>query len=198
MPLFKSKEEKELERRIKAKQGRTRVLRHVGKQRQSLLKYWELGKQALALGDERQFKIIGQQYMWTEREVKRWERYVLMLDTIEARANQAAAITEFVGSIKALTDSIMAQASPQQVARLHQELEMALARAGTIQERLEILMEATDDAMAQSEGEFAYERAGDLETLKSEMAGELTGGDADARIADGLKQLEAAMRKEMP
>jgi hypothetical protein len=196
MRFLKSKEEKELERRIQARQGRTRILRHIEKQRQAVAKYWELGKRALQMEDDRQFRIIGSQYLWTQQEISRWERYVLMLDTIEARRDQAVSVTEFIGSIKALSESMMAQADPRQMARLQQDLEMGLARASTLQERMELLMEMTDSALLQAESDFSWERDDRMEGLKEAMAGDVGDDDLDARISEGLKKLEQEMRRE--
>jgi hypothetical protein len=196
MPLFKSKEEKELERRMQAKQGRTRIMRHIEKQKQAIEKYWELGKRALTLSDDKQFRTIGAQYLWTQNEITRWERYLLTLDTIEARRDQAASVTEFVKSLKALTESMMAQASPSQIAKMQKDLELGLARAETVQERLDLLMEMTDETLSSSEGSWSAAGSGGLDELKQAMASEASHSEADARIDEGLKKLAEQMRKE--
>jgi len=197
MPLFKSKEEKELERRIQAKQGHARILRYIEKQKQATGKYWELGKRSLALGDDKQFRTIGAQFLWTQSEVTRWERYLLTLDTIEARRDQAASVTEFIKSVKALTESMMAQADPKQLAKMQNDLALGLARAETLQERLDLLMEMTDETLSSSDSDLSMERSGGLAELKQAMAADASSGEADTRIAEGLKKLEEQMRKEM-
>jgi len=198
MRLFKSREEKELERRIRAKQGRTRITRHVENQRRAVTKYRELARRALSMGDQRQFRIIGAQYVWTQAEIERWERYVLMLDTIETRRDQAVSITEFIGSIKALTDSMMAQADPGHMAKLQKDLEMGLARAESLQEHLELMMDMTDQTLSQSADELSGAKSDELQALQQQLAGELTQDSADARITEGLKKLEEQLRKELP
>lgn len=196
MPLFKSKEEKDLERRMQAKQGRTRILRHIEKQKQALEKYWALGQRALTLDDDRQFRTIGAQYLWTQNEIARWERYLLTLDTIEARRDQAGSVTEFVKSLKALTDSMMAQASPGQIAKMQKDLELGLARAETVQERLDLLMDMTDETLSSSENSWSTASSGGLDDLKQAMANDAGHSEADTRIDAGLKKLADQMRRE--
>ena len=47
--LMKSKEEKEMERRMQVKQGRRKAERHIANQKKQVQKYWELAKKAFLL-----------------------------------------------------------------------------------------------------------------------------------------------------
>ncbi len=194
MKLWKSKEEKEIERNIEAKRGKKTIQRYVKKQHDMLPKLWEMGREALRLEDEAQFKQIMIQYLWTGQQIKRWERYLLTFEMVEARRDQARSTHEFLSSLQAMGRSMIANADPKDVAQMQKDLQIGLARAEDMEERMNLIMEMTDDFVYDLEG--ADEQ--DFADIKAAMAGEARGeaGPLDEQIAERLKQIEAQMRQE--
>ena len=193
---------KEMERDIQARRGKAQIRRHINKQKAMADKLWNLGKRALQLGDRRQFRQIAKHYLWTLEDIKRWERYLLAFETIEARRDQARSMAEFMRSVQAMTQSILANASPKALAETQRDLEMGIARAQDLEQTLDYLMEMTEETifgMAEMSDEEAESALRELERAmtEEEETGTTAEEELDARIEEGLRQIEAEMRKEL-
>jgi len=196
---------KEIERDMQARRGKAQIRRHINNQKKMSTKLWDMGKRALALGDKRQFVSIGKQYMWTLEDIKRWDRYLLAFESIEARRDQARSMAEFMRSIQAMSKSVLANASPKAIAETQKDLELAIARAQNLEQMMDYMMDMTDETV------FAFEEMSEEEVneafreLEREMEREVvaegeqaTADEAlDTRIAEGLRRIEQEMRKDL-
>ena len=63
MGLFKSKRQRQLEAEIQVRQSKARIQRFLRNARKVQKRYWELGKQALRLGDQEQFGQLAGAFM---------------------------------------------------------------------------------------------------------------------------------------
>jgi hypothetical protein len=196
--MLRSKEEKEQEKEIsresQARLGKAQMRRHIEKQRGMVRKLWAMGKRALSLNDEKQFRQIGKQLISTQDDIDRWERYLLSFEVLEAKRDQARTSAEFLKSLKAMSESIMASTAPQDMAKVQQELEQGLARAATLEERMSLMMDALDSTIAES-AETDDSRLSALEqTMTSEQAADETSA-FDAKIEAGLSKIREEMKK---
>ena len=194
MGIFEQRRaEKDIQREVKIRQAKASIRRHISNQRRMSDKLWELGKRALTLEDEAQFQRVGAQYLKTQEDVARWERYLLTFETMEARRDQATATASFLEALQEMNDSLMEVASPQAMARMQRDLAEGLARAETIEERMAVMMESTDEALA-GEPVAAGER---LDELQRMMGAEAENEEADAydtRIQEGLHKIREEMQ----
>lgn len=192
----KREETKEVEREVQFRRGLARVRGHINKCQKSKKRYWELGKRALQLGDQQQFRQIARTYLWTMEQIDRWERYLLQLETVAARRDQVKATTEFMKSITALSQSMMAGASEEDVAKMQVELEKAVARSEMLEETMAIVMDATSETVFGSE-ELSEEAVDRIQKAMTEAAEVEESEVFDAKIEEGLRQIEEAMRKDL-
>lgn len=190
------RKEKELEREIQVKQTKKRILRYIDQQRESERRLWGLGKRALQLEDDRQFQQIGRQLLWTQEDIRRWERYLLSFETLEARRDQARMTTEFISSLHELAGSLLSGAGAQQIGQLQKDLELGLERAQSLEERLDVFMDMADGAIARDLA--PWEADPNIERLRASMQGEAQADEAnrfDAQIEAGLRRLREEMKK---
>ena len=191
---------KEIELRMQAQQGKAKIRRHMLKQEKLKQRLWELGKRALRLGNEQQFRQSAQLYLRTLQNIKRGEQLLLTLDAVEVYRDQAHSTVDFMQAVQAMSQSILASASPRGMAEMQRDLELAVARAQSMEERLGLIMEMTDQTV------FAPEELGDadmeaqLRELERAMQSEAEheeGTQFDERIEEGLKRIEEEMKKEL-
>lgn len=197
-PLFdteKRRERREIDRTVKMRMGKNRIKRHVTHQQEMIKKLTELAKKALILGDEARFKQIGRQILGTRADINHWERYVLSLELLEARRDQAKASVDLLSSVKAMSDSMADLASPTQVADIQRQLEMGLARASSMEERLEIMMEMMDTTLAEDlpTDETSLQ---DLERGLIDQISTQETASFDREIEEGLKKIRAELEKK--
>jgi hypothetical protein len=196
MGLFKSKRQRELEAEMQVRQSKARIERFIRHAKKVELRYWELGKQALRLGDRQQFAQLAGALLSARDQANHWERYLLQLETLSVRREEVAATGDFIKGITVVTNSILRGASPDQIAEMQLKMEKALVKADSLQEILSMAMETSAETISGST-ELDEKR---LDEIAGQMGGEAAaeeGAGYDQRIAQGLKQLEEAMRKEM-
>jgi len=196
MGLFKSRKQRELESEIQVRQSKARIERFIRHSRKVERRYWELGKQALRLGDREQFAQLAGAVLQARQQANQWERYLLQLETLSVRREEVAATGDFIKGISAVTTSILRGASPDQIAAMQMKMERALVKADALQELMAVAMEGSAGAI------FASEELDErkLDELAGQMGSEAAAEervDYDARIAQGLKQIEEQMRKEL-
>lgn len=195
--LERRRQEKEIQREVKFKQGLSKVRAYVEKCNQAQKRYWELGKRSLKLGDRKQFENITKAYLRTGEMANRWERYLVAMETVGLQRDQVKATGMFAQSMKALSDSIMAGARPEDITKMQMELERALAKAETLDETLSAIMDATNEAIFSGEG-LSEESLKQVETAMSgEAVHEEGAAIPDERISQGLRRIEEEMKKEL-
>ena len=150
MNLFKSKQEKEIERRLKARQGKKAVERHVSRQRTVIQKYWELAKRAYRLKDVKMFEQISTFILMTQRDVTQWERRLVHFDMVEAQRDQVLAAAEFAQAYQEMAKSMLANTDPASLAKIQKDIEVALMRADMMDDVLENLMDMSEGMLEET------------------------------------------------
>jgi hypothetical protein len=149
--LFKSRQTRELEARLRFRQGKTRINRFLQQSRQSADKYWNLCRQSYQLGDNEQFRQLAAHYLRTRHTINRWERFLVKLEALEMRRDEVAATGDFLVSIESLTQSILRGAGPEEITRLQADLERAIEKSKAQEEMLDMAMEAAGSSLLASE-----------------------------------------------
>ncbi len=191
-PREERQQEVELERAVKVKMAKNRLRRHVNQQREMTARLTGLARQAISLNDDAAFKKIGRQIIWTNNDIRRWEKYILSLEMLEARHDQVKASSELLGAVKAMSDSLSDLAAPENMGELQVKLEQGLARASTLEQQMEVMMDIMDSTLA---GDMQVEGQ-DLRDLEETLAGEVAQKEATAFDPE-LEQLRQKIRKEM-
>jgi hypothetical protein len=194
--LFKSRQQRELESELAVRRSKAQIQRFIRHARDVQKRYWELGKQALRLGDREQFCRLASAFTRAREVANQWERYLLQLETLSVRRQEVSATGDFIKGIAAVTRSILRGASPDEIAAMQAKMEQAVAKAETLGELLSVAMEASADTVFGT-GEMDEAK---LDQLAVQMGSEAVADETaayDQRIAQGLKQIEEEMRKEM-
>ncbi len=197
--LFQSPEEKhqeaELDRDVNIRMGMTRTRRHISQQKEMVHRLTALAKQALKINDEARFRQIGKQLLQTKQDITRWEKYMLSLEMLSARRDQVKASMDILQTVKAMSASITEMAGPGQLTDLHLELEKGLAQAGSMDERLEIMMEMMGSAVGRESG-VDDDALKDLETALSETVAGEEASSFEKQIEDGLRSIRKELEDE--
>ena len=197
--LFQSPEEKlqeaEVNRDVQIRMGETRVRRHIAHQKDMVHRLTGIARQALKINDEARFRQVGKQLLWTQQDVNRWEKYLLSLELLEARRDQVKSSVEMLKAVKAMGESLADLTSPEQITSLQVEMEKALARATSLDERMEIMMEAMDTTL----GADVQVDEGALEKLQASLSEGVSGEEAaefDSQIQTGLREIRRQLEDD--
>jgi hypothetical protein len=194
--LERRRQRKEIERKIQAKEGKRHIDRHVRNQQKRLRQYWELAKRAYRLGDRPTFEKISKAIAGTRQDINRWERLMVTFELFEAQRDQAKAGSEFMRAFEAMAKSMLISADPADMARIMQRADMALALSDQMEDRLEDLMEMTDETLADVEAEHQGELAEIMKAIQAEAEeGAEPGFDEDLESA--MKQIDEALQRRL-
>lgn len=196
--LFQTEEEKradrELERDVQIRMGKSRVRRHINHQAEMVQKLTLLAKRSLSLNDEGRFRQVGKQLIWTRSDIKRWERYLLSLEILETRRDQMKASVDLLQSVKSMSESMVDLVGVENVGELQRNLEEGLAKASSMEQRLDVMMEVMDETLS---GDLQVSES-DLGELESNLTGQIAHQEAasyDHEIEEGLRQIRKELEK---
>jgi len=196
---FRSAEERrkeaEFDRDVQVRMGKTRLKRHIAKQKQMYMRLRRLAKRALEINDQARFRQAGRQLLWTQRDLERWEKYLLSLELLEARRDQVKASVELIQSINAMSESLNELAEPQRIGELQRDLEEGLARASNLEERMAVMLDVMDETLS---AEMLTEEDG-LLSLETALSDEVAVEEAtafDRQIEEGLRQIRKELEEE--
>ena len=117
---------------------------------------------------------------------------MLTLELLEARRDQARASVDMLQAVKAISESISEMAGPQNVAQMKGDLDQAMTKASSLNERMEIMMEMMDTTIG-VDVQVDDQRLNELEDTLVESISEEEAASFDEQIQDGI----ARIRKEL-
>lgn len=196
MPLWKSAEEKELERKIKAKEGKRRIERYVQEQRKNITKYWEYAKRAARLKDEKTFERCAAVVLMTQQNVNRWERALLAFDVMKTEYEQALAMKGMADAYAAMAQSILKNSNPAEMAKIQRDVQRAQGRAEALDMMMEEFLDMSESALDEvSSGESSAELKQMMAAIRAESEHEEQGGGAESdEIAASLRAVEDLLK----
>jgi hypothetical protein len=186
-PAEQRRQEEETNRQVKIRLGMTRIRRHLSRQRDLRARLLALAKRALALNDQERFRQIGHQILQIESNLVRWEKFLLSLEVLEAQNDRVRATVDFIETLQTLSESLAETGQSERMAQLQMDLEANLARAASVEERLEAMMETIDGALT---GDVRADE-GALQQLERELSEQIA--QEEARAFD--PQIEQSLQK---
>jgi hypothetical protein len=196
MGLFKSKDERRIEREMKIRQGLRSIERSIRQQEKFSDDFIKNAQHARKIGDEQQYQFIRGALKKTATVKKMLERQMLAIKNAMLINQQAQASREFAESMNLMAQEIGKVFSDLDLTQTQAQWERAVAQAGSMEERMEIFLDSMEqsaiagsnttttnntlvtdeeiDRMIQADV-LANEKAelGKLDALESEIAKEL-------------------------
>lgn len=195
MGLFKSKEERRIEREMKIRQGIRSIEKSIRQQEKFAEDFIKNAQNARRIGDQGQYQFIRNALKKTASVKRMLERQLLAIKNAMLIQQQAQASSQFAESMNIMAKEIGRVFGEMDLTKTQADWERAVAQAGSIEERMEIFLDsmeqsgasnvlasATPDAVTDEEIDrmiqadvLAKERLelGQLDALESEIAREL-------------------------
>lgn len=190
----KSKEEKDIERNIQYRKARRTVKSYVEKCDKLRQRYWEKGVEAHRLGDEKLRRRFASGYTALEEQKKKAEKFLLYMEGIKLKQEQAEMAGEFVSFAYDMSESVFEGVDFEDVTAMQENLQRAMARS----EKVDVALSETLDVMSESilgSPMDSIEEAEDIEQAMGEEA-EIGERHLDEKIEKRIQEVEDAMEKE--
>jgi hypothetical protein len=202
MGLFKSKDERRIEREMKIRQGLRSIEKSIRQQEKFSDDFIKNAQHAKKIGDEQQYQFIRGALKKTATVKKMLERQMLAIKNAMLINQQALASREFAESMNLMAQEIGKTFGEMDLTKTQSQWEKAVAQAGSMEERMELFLDSMEQsAIAGSSGttnntlvsDDEIDRMIQADVLASEKA-EL--GKLDALESEIARELGATKQKD--
>lgn len=193
MALFKSAEERRIERDIKIRQGIRRIEKSIREQAKFQDEFIRNAQQARRIGDTNQYAFIRNSLKKTATIRKMLERQLLAVKNALIIKRQAEASADFAKSMALMAGEIGKLFGETDLVKTQADWEKAMVQSQTMEERMNMFLDAVEDVAAQ---DVELSAAGDREVVTDEEIDRLIDAEAEAEHQKELDKL-AGLRAEL-
>ncbi len=198
MGLFKSREEKRIERDIEVRKGIGSLKRNIRELQKHEISYIDKAKRAKRIGDKEQYDFLKRQLKKTLASRRMRERQLLSIETAMQIKNQAEADADFAKSMGSVAKAIADVYGSVDLAKTQKNFEKAMMQAETLQQQMEIFVEMTQEHVmsGEMEGEDKIVSDAELDRMLSEEVAHAEEGAVDKDIEKGIKSIQDELDRE--
>src|SRR6476469_6970560 len=146
MGLFKSKDERRIEREMKVKAGMRSIERSIRQQEKFAEDFIRNARHAKQIGDEGQYQFIRSALKKTAAVKKMLERQLLAIKNAMLIRQQAQASQQFAESMSLMAREIGRVFGELDLTQTQAQWEKAVAQAGSMEERMEVFLESMEQS----------------------------------------------------
>jgi hypothetical protein len=150
MGLFKSKDERRVEREMKIRQGLRSIERSIRQQERFQEDFIKNAQHARKIGDDQQYQFIRSALKKTASVKKMLERQMLAIKNAMLINQQAQASKEFAQSMVLMAEEIGRAFGEMDLTKTQAQWERAVAQAGSMEERMELFMDTMEQSAISS------------------------------------------------
>lgn len=184
--LWKSKEEKEIERKVRMRKAKMALKQYINNLEALKRKIFLQGKEAAKLGDEALLKRSVMKYLALEERIKQAKRLLLLMEEAEIQRELVKVSGDFIQFSKDIVESIAEGPGAEDLAKMQVEFEKAMAKVEGLDEALGAMLDMTSESILT--GDF------DAETIEEATSLFEASASSDLEPKSRLKQIEDAMR----
>src|SRR3954454_14990795 len=146
MGLFKSKDERRVEREMKIRQGMRAIEKSVRQQEKFTDDFIKNARHARQIGDEGQYIFIRNALKKTATVKKMLERQLLAIKNAMLIQQQAASSQQFAESMNLMAREIGRTFGEMDLTKTQADWERAVAQARSMEERMEVFLDSMENA----------------------------------------------------
>ena len=146
MGLFKSKDERRIEREMKIRGGMRAIERSIRQQEKFADDFIKNAQHARKIGDDNQYLFIRGALKKTAAVKKMLERQLLSIKNAMLIQQQAAASQQFAESMSLMAHEIGRTFGEMDLTKTQADWERAVAQAGSMEERMELFLESMEQS----------------------------------------------------
>jgi hypothetical protein len=196
MGLFKSKDERRVEREMKIRQGMRSIEKSIRQQEKFSEDFIKNAQHARKIGDNNQYLFIRGALKKTAVIKKMLERQLLAIKNAMLIQQQAAAGQQFAESMALMAREISTTFGEMDLTKTQADWERAVSQAGSMEERMELFL----DSMEQSAIAGAGSISGKEELVSDDEIDRMIQADvlaAEKQELGKLDELESEIAKEL-
>jgi hypothetical protein len=158
MGLFKSKDERRVEREMKIRQGMRAIEKSIRQQEKFADDFIKNAQHARKIGDDGQYQFIRNALKKTAAVKKMLERQLLAIKNAMLIQQQAAASQQFAESMNLMAREIGRVFGEMDLTKTQAQWEKAVAQAGSMEERMEVFLDSMEQSAMSGSGSMTTAR----------------------------------------
>lgn len=190
MSLFKSEEERRIERDIKIRQGIRRIEKSISEQNKFTTEFIKNARRAKQIGDNSQYIFIRNSLKKTATVKKMLERQLLAVKNALIIKRQAEASSDFAQAMGTMASEIGRMFGQTDLVRTQTEWEKAMAQSQSMEERMSMFLETVEDIAASDTAEVP------TEVVTEQELDAMIEAESEAEHAKDVDELDA-LRAEL-
>jgi hypothetical protein len=195
MGLFKSKDERRIEREMKIRGGMRSIERSIRQQEKFADDFIRNAQHAKKIGDEGQYKFIRSALKKTAAVKKMLERQLLSIKNAMLIQQQAQASQQFAESMTLMAREIGRVFGELDLTQTQAQWERAVAQAGSMEERMEVFLDSMEQSATSGSASTAREELVTDEEIDRMIAADVLASEKTE--LGKLDQLESEIAKEL-
>jgi hypothetical protein len=192
MGLFKSKEERRLERDMKIRQGIRRIEKAIAEQNKFSDEFVRNARHARQIGDMASYQFIRNSLKKTATIKKLLERQLLAVKNALLIKRQAEASADFAGAMKTMAAEVSKLYGDTDLVKTQMDWEKAMLQSQTMEERMQMFLDSIEEGAAADVSAAATEAITDEEIDRMLAAEEQVD---EAREAQQMSALRAELEQ---
>jgi hypothetical protein len=192
MGLFKSKEERRLERDMKIRQGIRRIEKAIAEQNKFSDEFIRNARHARQIGDMASYQFIRNSLKKTATIKKLLERQLLAVKNALLIKRQAEASADFAGAMKTMAAEVSKLYGDTDLVKTQMDWEKAMLQSQTMEERMQMFLDSIEEGAAAPVSAAATEAITDEEIDRMLAAEEQVD---EAREAQQMSALRAELEQ---
>jgi hypothetical protein len=195
MGLFKSKDERRIEREMKIRGGMRSIERSIAQQEKFADDFIQNARRAKAIGDDGQYQFIRSALKKTASVKKMLERQLLAIKNAMLIQQQAQASRQFAESMNLMAREIGRVFGEMDLTKTQAQWEKAVAQAGSLEERMDLFLDSMEQSASGSSTAGTREDLVTDEEIDRMIAADVLASEK-AELGK-LDQLESEISKEL-
>jgi hypothetical protein len=196
MGLFKSKDERRIEREMKIRSGMRSIEKSIRQQEKFAEDFIKNAQRARQIGDEGQYQFIRSALKRTAAVKKMLQRQLLSIKNAMLIQQQAQANQEFAESMSLMAAEISRVFGEMDLTKTQANWQKAVAQAGSMEERMDVFL----DSMEQSSSSASSTTSAREDAVSDEEIDRMIQADvlaSEKTDLGKLDQLESEIAKEL-
>jgi hypothetical protein len=196
MALFKSKDERRLERDMKIRQGIRRIEKAIAEQNKFSEEFVKNARQAKQIGDQASYQFIRNSLKKTATIRKLLERQLLAVKNALLIKRQAEASADFSQAMSMMAGEVSRLYGDTDLVKTQMDWEKAMMQSQTMEERMQMFLDTIEQGAAADVNAAATEAITDEEIDRMIAAEEEVAGAREAQQMSALRAELAKLKGE--
>lgn len=190
MGLFKSRDERRIEREMELRKGIQRMKKHIVDLTKSEEDWLSKAKRAKQIKDKDALEVIRKQLKQVVGMRRSIERQLLMLEVVKQIKDQAETQVSFAESLQSVSAAIASAYGSINLEQTQSNFERAMSQAHSMSQRMDLLLDMSKDSMFMGEG------SGEVVVTDAEID-KMLGADPQEERRKSREQLDQEIAAEL-